>query len=106
MLAYGTSPDKYTFPYVIKVCGRLGTVRLAKYVHCRIRDMGFEMYVYVGSALIKFYAENGCLDDARYLFDKMYERDDVLWNVILNENPVVSSVEMVNPRSFQELSVN
>ncbi|GKA84190.1 pentatricopeptide repeat-containing protein [Tanacetum coccineum] len=84
MLGYGSSPDKYTFPYVIKACGRLGAVRLAKYVHCRIRDMGFEMDVYVGSALIKFYAENGCLDDARYLFDKMCERDDVLWNVILN----------------------
>ncbi|GKD67936.1 pentatricopeptide repeat-containing protein, partial [Tanacetum coccineum] len=65
-------------------CGRLWAVRLAKYVHCRIRDMGFEMDVYVGSALIKFYAKNGCLDEARYLFDKMRERDDVLWNVILN----------------------
>nr|XP_043607853.1 pentatricopeptide repeat-containing protein At4g21300 [Erigeron canadensis] len=84
MLGYGTCPDKYTFPYVIKACGRLGAIGLAKSVHQTIRMMGFEMDVYVGSSLIKLYAENGCIDDARYLFDKMPQRDDVLWNVLLN----------------------
>ncbi|KAM0059192.1 putative tetratricopeptide-like helical domain superfamily [Helianthus debilis subsp. tardiflorus] len=84
MLGYGTCPDKYTFPYVVKACGRLGAVGLAKSVHRTIRIMGFEMDVYVGSSLIKLYAENGCIDDARQLFDKLPQRDDVLWNVILN----------------------
>ncbi|KAI3680051.1 hypothetical protein L2E82_50788 [Cichorium intybus] len=84
MLGNGTSPDKYTFPYVIKACGRLGAIRLAKSIHQTIQVMGFETDIYVGSSLIKLYAENGCIDDARYLFDKMPQRDDVLWNVILN----------------------
>ncbi|KAI3713701.1 hypothetical protein L1987_72287 [Smallanthus sonchifolius] len=84
MLGSGTCPDKYTFPYVIKACGRLGAIGLAKSVHRTIQMMGFEMDVYVGSALIKLYAENGCIDDARHLFDKLPQRDDVLWNVILN----------------------
>ncbi|CAL5380287.1 unnamed protein product [Camellia sinensis] len=39
--------------------------------------------VFVGSSLIKFYSDNGCIDDARCLFDKMPERDSVLWNVML-----------------------
>ncbi|KAL8266963.1 hypothetical protein R6Q59_004307 [Mikania micrantha] len=84
MLGYGTCPDKYTFPYVIKACGRLGAVGLAKSVHHTIQMMGFEMDVYVGSSLIKAYAENDCIDDALHLFDKLPQRDDVLWNVILN----------------------
>ncbi|KAK9052863.1 hypothetical protein SSX86_029493 [Deinandra increscens subsp. villosa] len=84
MLGYGTSPDKYTFPYVIKASGKLGAIGLAKSVHHTIQMMGFEMDVYVGSSLIKLYAENGCIDDARHLFDKLPQRDDVLWNVILN----------------------
>ncbi|KAK1438343.1 hypothetical protein QVD17_04151 [Tagetes erecta] len=84
MLGFGTSPDKYTFPYVIKACGQLGAIRLAKSVHYTVQVMGFEMDVYVGSSLIKLYAENGCIDDARQLFDKLPQRDDVLWNVILN----------------------
>ncbi|GMP41533.1 hypothetical protein CsSME_00011603 [Camellia sinensis var. sinensis] len=46
--------------------------------------MGFETDVFVGSSLIKFYSDNGCIADARCLFDKMPERDSVLWNVMLN----------------------
>lgn len=84
MLGCGTCPDKYTFPYVVKACGRLGAIGLAKSVHHTIRMMGFETDIYVGSSLIKLYTENGCIDDARNLFDKLPQRDDVLWNVILN----------------------
>ncbi|PON63662.1 Pentatricopeptide repeat [Parasponia andersonii] len=82
MLGYGTSPDKYIFPPVIKACGSLNNVSLEKQVHERIRLMGLE--VDVGSSLIKLYAENGCIDDARNLFDKMPQRDRVLWNIMFN----------------------
>ncbi|XP_052200787.1 pentatricopeptide repeat-containing protein At4g21300 [Diospyros lotus] len=84
MLSFGSFPDKYTFPFVIKACGALNAVQLGKYIRETIRLMGFETDVFVGSALIKFYAENGCIHDARFLFDKMPQRDGVLWNVMLN----------------------
>ncbi|PIN17740.1 hypothetical protein CDL12_09585 [Handroanthus impetiginosus] len=84
MLIFGTRPDKYTFPYLIKACGGLHAVDLVKYVHGMIKDLCFELDVYVGSALVKFYAENDCLDDARDVFDKLPHRDVVLWNVMLN----------------------
>ena len=45
--------------------------------------MGFEIDVFVGSSLIKVYADNGCIDNARALFDKIPCRDNVLWNVML-----------------------
>ncbi|GFZ18305.1 tetratricopeptide repeat (TPR)-like superfamily protein [Actinidia rufa] len=84
MLGFSSCPDKYTFPYVIKACGSLNAAHLGKSIHRTIRLMGFEMDVYVGSSLIKFYADNDCISDARYLFDKMPQRDGVLWNVMLN----------------------
>ncbi|EXB75175.1 hypothetical protein L484_025954 [Morus notabilis] len=84
MLCYGTSPDKYTFPPVIKACGGLNNVRLAKRVHSTVKLIGLEVDVFVGSSLIKLYAENGFIQDARQLFDKMPHRDSVLWNVMLN----------------------
>ncbi|XP_030945975.1 pentatricopeptide repeat-containing protein At4g21300-like [Quercus lobata] len=65
MLSCGISPDNYTFPCVIKACGGLNNVRL-------------------GSSLIKLYEENGCIGDARYLFDKMPHKDCVMWNIMLN----------------------
>ena len=39
--------------------------------------------VFMGSSLIKVYAENSCIDNARALFDKIPCRDNVLWNVML-----------------------
>ncbi|KAL0363706.1 UNVERIFIED_CONTAM: Pentatricopeptide repeat-containing protein [Sesamum calycinum] len=84
MLTFGTSPDKYTFPYLIKACSALHAVDLLKLVHGMIKEFGFELDVYVGSALVKFYAENDCLGNARDLFDKLPIRDIVLWNVMLN----------------------
>ncbi|KAK4588822.1 hypothetical protein RGQ29_019714 [Quercus rubra] len=84
MLGCGISPDKYTFPCVIKACGGLNNVRLGKLVHQTIRLMGFEFDVFVGSSLIKLYAENGCIGDARYLFDKMSYKDCVMWTSMLN----------------------
>ncbi|KQK12902.2 hypothetical protein BRADI_1g06766v3 [Brachypodium distachyon] len=40
--------------------------------------------MYVGSALIKMYADAGLLDGAREVFDGMDERDCVLWNVMMD----------------------
>ncbi|KAB1208961.1 hypothetical protein CJ030_MR6G000530 [Morella rubra] len=84
MLGCGNSPDKYTFPHVIKACSGLNNVSLGKLVHGTIRLMGFELDVFAGSSLIKLYAENDCIRDARCLFDKMPHKDAVLWNVMLN----------------------
>ncbi|XP_071714960.1 pentatricopeptide repeat-containing protein At4g21300-like [Rutidosis leptorrhynchoides] len=79
------SRDKYTFLYVIKACSRVGAIELGNYTHCTmIRIMGFKMDVYVASSLINLYTKNGCIDDVRYSFIEMPQRDDVLWNVILD----------------------
>ncbi|GLT72080.1 hypothetical protein SLA2020_440430 [Shorea laevis] len=83
MLGCGASPDKYTFPYVIKACNGLNNVSLVKLVNRTIRLMGFELDVFIASSLIKFYAENDCINDARCLFDKLPHKDCVLWNVML-----------------------
>ncbi|KAF2317944.1 hypothetical protein GH714_041267 [Hevea brasiliensis] len=84
MLGCGVCPDKYTFPPVIKACGGLNNVRLGKMVHDTMLLMGFSVDEFVGSSLIKLYAENGCIEDARCLFGKMPHKDCVLWNVMLN----------------------
>ncbi|KAL2327470.1 hypothetical protein Fmac_020897 [Flemingia macrophylla] len=84
MLGTKVTPDKYTFPYVIKACGGLKNVPLCMVVHNTIRHMGFHMDLFVGSALIKFYADNGYINDARLVFDELPLRDNILWNVMLN----------------------
>lgn len=84
MLGSKVVPDKYTFPYVIKACGGLKNVPLCKMVHGMIRSMGFHVDLFVASALIKVYTDNGYIHDARLLFDELPVRDSILWNVMLN----------------------
>ncbi|KGN65963.1 pentatricopeptide repeat-containing protein At4g21300 [Cucumis sativus] len=84
MLGAGVSPDKYTFPYVVKACCGLKSVKMGKIVHETVNLMGLKEDVFVGSSLIKLYAENGHLSDAQYLFDNIPQKDSVLWNVMLN----------------------
>lgn len=84
MLSFGTLPDRYSFPSVVKSCGGLNNLGLGRMVHGMIKVLGLECDVFVGSSLVKFYAESGCISDACYLFDKLPERDSVLWNVMIN----------------------
>lgn len=84
MLSCGILPDNHTFPSVMKACSGLNNVGLGKLVHDAIRLTGCEFDMFVGSSLVKFYAENHCIDEARCLFDKMSQKDCVLWNVMLN----------------------
>lgn len=84
MLGVGVCPDKYTFPYVVKACCGVKSVRMGKLVHDMIQLIGLENDIFVASSLIKLYAENGCVTDARYLFDKMPHKDCVLWNVMMH----------------------
>ena len=82
MLSFGSLPDKYSFPCVIKACGALNNVRLGRLVHDTIRLLGFEFDVFVGNSLVKFYEKSGCIGNAHCLFDKLSHRDCVSWNVM------------------------
>ncbi|KAA8544834.1 hypothetical protein F0562_019618 [Nyssa sinensis] len=79
-----TAPWNWMIRGFSMACGGLNAVHLGKSIHKMIRLMGFEMDVFVGSSLIKFYADNDCIDEARFLFEKIPQRDSVLWNVMLN----------------------
>ncbi|KAF2941644.1 pentatricopeptide repeat-containing protein At4g21300 isoform X1 [Oryza sativa Japonica Group] len=91
-------PDSHTFPYVVKSCAALGAIALGRLVHRTARTLGLDGDMFVGSALIKMYANGGLLWDARQVFDGMAERDCVLWNVMMDgyvkAGSVSSAVEL------------
>ncbi|CAN1258377.1 Pentatricopeptide repeat-containing protein At4g21300 [Linum perenne] len=84
MSACGVYPDKYTFPSIMKACCGLNNVALGKLIHDDVLEMGFDLDMYMGSSLVKLYAENGNLQDARLLFSRMSQKDCVMWNVMLS----------------------
>ncbi|KAM0937304.1 putative tetratricopeptide-like helical domain superfamily [Dioscorea sansibarensis] len=80
----GALPDQHTYSCVLKSCCGLSAVGLGRLIHGMISSVGLEEDMYVGSSLIKLYAENGRVEEARDVFDKMPERDCVLWNVMID----------------------
>lgn len=83
MLEYGLAPDNFTFPFVLKACSALSAIEEGRNIHENAIRTGWETDVFVGAALIDMYAKCGCVRSAREVFDKIEERDAVLWNSML-----------------------
>ncbi|XP_071691036.1 pentatricopeptide repeat-containing protein At1g59720, chloroplastic/mitochondrial [Rutidosis leptorrhynchoides] len=78
------TPDKHTFPFVLKACAYLFAMTEGIQLHAHIVKMGLASDVYINNSLIHFYGSCGCLEDARHVFDEMPERSVVSWNVMID----------------------
>ncbi|KAK2990671.1 hypothetical protein RJ640_000233 [Escallonia rubra] len=61
----------------------LNSLIMGKIVHCLILMRNFWRDLSVNTALLTMYSKLGCSEDARLLFDKMPERDCVVWNLMI-----------------------
>ncbi|KAL6626173.1 hypothetical protein ACP70R_029899 [Stipagrostis hirtigluma subsp. patula] len=84
MHAAGFLPTEFTFVGVLNACSDMGALAVAKQAHGLIVKLGFEMQVYVKSALVDMYAKCGCIGDAKDGFHQLYDVDDVvLWTAMI-----------------------
>ncbi|KAL3812826.1 hypothetical protein ACJIZ3_014094 [Penstemon smallii] len=83
MLFFGLQPNSYTFPFLLKSCGKLLKPHTGKQIHCHVFKFGLENDVYVHTSLINMYAQHGSLDDARMVFDKSSFRDAVSFTALI-----------------------
>ncbi|KAL6884511.1 hypothetical protein ACP4OV_010447 [Aristida adscensionis] len=84
MHAAGFLPTEFTFVGVLNACSDMGALEVAKQAHGLMVKLGFEMQVYVKSALVDMYAKCGCIGDAKYGFQQLYDVDDVvLWTAMI-----------------------
>ncbi|GAB2293526.1 hypothetical protein Dimus_027733 [Dionaea muscipula] len=81
MRCRGVMPDKFTFPCAIKGCVEVSQV---KKVHGLLFKFGLDSDVFIGSALVSCYLKFVEVDAAHDVFDELDERDDVLWNSMIN----------------------
>lgn len=78
------TPDKHTFPFVLKACAYLFALFEGKEAHAQAIKLGFGSDVYVCNSLIHFYGSCGCLEFAEKVFDNIPERSLVSWNVMID----------------------
>lgn len=76
-------PNCFTFPMVVKSCGKVNAVREGEEVHCFVVKLGFKSNSFVGTTLIDMYSSRGSIGDAYKVFGEMLEKNVVAWTAII-----------------------
>lgn len=84
MLQCGITPNKYTYPFVLKSFSAELALLPGIAVHGHAVKMGLVSDPYVHSSLINFYSTSGAMDNAWKLFDRIPERNVVCWSAMIS----------------------
>ncbi|XP_062084714.1 putative pentatricopeptide repeat-containing protein At3g05240 [Humulus lupulus] len=83
-------PNEITLVNVLVACARSRDLETGKWVHDRIRHLGYDPFVssqnfnvILATAIVDMYAKCGNLETAKNLFDKMPQRNSVAWNSMI-----------------------
>lgn len=79
-----TRPDKFTYPFLLKSCARLGLTHEGEQLHGLVSKSGCGSDRYVEHSLIHMYSACGEPGYAYKVFDKMSERDVVSWTSMID----------------------
>uniref|UniRef100_A0A161ZRF9 Pentacotripeptide-repeat region of PRORP domain-containing protein n=1 Tax=Daucus carota subsp. sativus TaxID=79200 RepID=A0A161ZRF9_DAUCS len=74
----------YTLVSVLNVCSMVMDLRRGKEIHGRILVDGFGGNVFVWNTLVDMYAKCGHIDQARWLFNRMVNKNVVSWNLMIS----------------------
>ncbi|CAL0325621.1 unnamed protein product [Lupinus luteus] len=77
------NPDNFTYAFSINAASRFSDERYGMLLHAHAIVDGMASNPYVGSALADLYCKFSRVGYARKVFDKMADRDTVLWNTII-----------------------
>ncbi|ERN17633.1 hypothetical protein AMTR_s00059p00175950 [Amborella trichopoda] len=83
MLNQGLFPNNFTFPFVLKACTQLSSIREGKIVHTHITKLGFTCQIVVQNALLHTYVASGSIPLARQLFDEITHKNIISWNSMI-----------------------
>ncbi|XP_029116072.2 pentatricopeptide repeat-containing protein At5g66520 [Elaeis guineensis] len=84
MLRSRISPDRLTFPFLIKSCAALGLADLGRGVHCYVMKLGLDSDVFIVNNAITMYSGCGDMNSAHQLFDDNSSIADVVsWTALI-----------------------
>ncbi|XP_057956014.1 pentatricopeptide repeat-containing protein At3g58590 isoform X2 [Malania oleifera] len=79
----GILPNQTTFVSAINSCAHLQIPIYGQLIHAKVIRNRYEFDVFVGSALVDFYAKCDKIEDAHRCFDEIYEKNVVSWNALI-----------------------
>ncbi|XP_031488937.1 pentatricopeptide repeat-containing protein At2g45350, chloroplastic-like [Nymphaea colorata] len=84
MMRNGIVFDKFTFPFVIKACTNLRTIKLGQQIHGQVVKSRHVVDHFVQGCLVDMYAKGGSIEAARLCFDSMPYKNSVSWNSMID----------------------
>ncbi|CAK8563169.1 unnamed protein product [Lathyrus sativus] len=77
-------PDSFSFAFALKGVANYGYLkRPGTQLHSQAFRHGFDDHIFVGTTLISMYAECGCYQSARKVFEEMSQPNVVAWNAVV-----------------------
>ncbi|KAA8528166.1 hypothetical protein F0562_035583 [Nyssa sinensis] len=83
MLRGSVTPNKFTFPPVIRACCVESAIEEGKQVHAHVLKFGYGSDGFSQNNLIHMYVNFHSLEEARKVFDKMPQQDVVSWTTLI-----------------------
>ncbi|KAK4432082.1 Pentatricopeptide repeat-containing protein [Sesamum alatum] len=84
MLEKFVTPNKFSFPPVIRACCVDNAVEEAKQVHAHVIKLGFSQDSFCQNNLIHMYVNFESLEEAKRVFDSLDKKDDVSWTTLIS----------------------
>ncbi|KAK4591915.1 hypothetical protein RGQ29_016400 [Quercus rubra] len=102
MKSLDVMPNCFTFPIVLKSCGKINTYVEGQEVQCVAIKGGFRANPFVGTTLIDMYADGGAVREAYKVFGEMVERNVVAWTSMISG--YILCCDMVSARRLFDLA--
>ncbi|XP_047947889.1 pentatricopeptide repeat-containing protein At3g26630, chloroplastic [Salvia hispanica] len=87
------SPNEYTLVALLTASAELENLKLGRWVHEYAIKNGFEIGVFLGTALIDMYSKCGSLEYAKRVFMEMESKSVATWNTMISSLGVHGQVE-------------
>ncbi|CAL5186725.1 unnamed protein product [Lathyrus oleraceus] len=83
MLSSKVWPDEISIMGALGACSQVSALRLGKELHCFATKAHLTRNSFVTCSLIDMYAKCGCIEQSQNIFDRVYKKDKVSWNVLI-----------------------
>ena len=110
MLVAGIKPNQVSVTGLLRACGLMGSIHRGKELHGLIYRMGFDMNVFVATALIDVYSKCGTVKDAWDVFDRIPIKNVASWNAMIGcygkHGLVDSSIQLFERMQAEGMQAN
>lgn len=83
MQEVGLRPDRFSIISILGACSLECLLRYGKEIHGQVIRSRFELDVMVQTSLVDMYGKCGRVDYAETLFERIYQKNIVLWNAMI-----------------------